>query len=811
MKRILLFLVVVFCLGIIYGQNVENVRKTISIGGDYSYPPYEYLDDNHFPAGYNVELSRRLAEQMDMTPRFRLAKWAQVRSWLDDGLIDMVQGMALSSQRARTYYFSKPHTQTWRSFFVRKGSGIKSSSDLINAKVVLQQGDIAKDFLSTIEFAGSVAEVPTQEDALKLLNKGVYDAAIVNHMHGMFIVGKDKLEHISVLWDKILVKDYCYASKDKELIERIDVALLKLATNGELDTLHKKWFAPYAEKLPHVSLLSDTGTIITIIIAFLGIFLSIVMAFRHRGLRNRLRKLSTEHKTVIEHESELLREHQLIDSSSFVFYKCSVNTMQLKYISPSISQWGYTSEDLINEGMGMMDHVHEEDRNAILELIQKSPETDPCTSTKYYRIFDSDKNIHWVYDFSIIVHDDRGEAFSYGFMQDVSSQKEMEKELIEARDKAESASIAKEQFLAGVSHEIRTPLNGIIGLINVLREMESDHSHREIMDLILSSGKSLMGIVSNILDFSKIESGKLELMPGKFNPRYLIEELIKSFVLQREKGGIDIRSRVSDDIPDFVIGDMLRLRQIMTNLLQNAIKFTNSGWVELSAEVYTLSEDDIRILFCVSDTGIGMKLAKVKDIFDRFGKADSTISNSYTGSGLGLSIVRRLVELMEGLVWVESETGSGSRFFFLIPFRLTDTTDADVARSDPASMNNSMLILLVEDDPVSQKVTKLQLEKWGMQVDVANSGYEALELYDAKTYDCILLDLHLPSMDGITVCRLIREHERKRGIYSKIVALTAASTKEDRARCLEAGIDEFVTKPVDFRVLHRLITKDKQE
>jgi len=346
-------------------------------------------------------------------------------------------------------------------------------------------------------------------------------------------------------------------------------------------------------------------------------------------------------------------------------------------------------------------------------------------------------------------------------------------------------------------------------------QMEATPEQHEFYNIMYSSGRSLMKIINDILDFSKIESGKLELINSDFNPRLLIEDTMKSFVYNNKNPDLEIRCLINDQVPNVLNGDQLRLKQVLMNLLQNAIKFTEKGFVEVRTDIYTQSDTDIRLLFSVSDSGIGIDPRKQKDIFDNFTQGDALITSKYGGTGLGLSIVKRLVELMNGFIWVESEQEKGSSFFFILPFAKAVEQPALVSQHSHPELKlqalPGMQVLLVEDEPINQAVTRRQLESWEIKVSIAANGQEALDLCAQNSYHAILMDVQMPVMDGITATKTLRLREISKGVHTPIIAFTAAAMVGDRERFLESGMDDYIAKPIDMNMLYALLHKYAQQ
>lgn len=380
----------------------------------------------------------------------------------------------------------------------------------------------------------------------------------------------------------------------------------------------------------------------------------------------------------------------------------------------------------------------------------------------------------------------------------------MEKEILSAKKAAEAASVAKGEFLANMSHEIRTPLNGIIGMVDLLRDTQLTQRQSEFLEVLKESTNSLSALLGDILDFSKIDAGKLSLESQPFSFRECLETAVKLSRYRAENKNLSLEVRIGETIPDVLMGDSSRFRQIISNLVSNAVKFTSQGGIAVEAFLEIADQETVQIRTTVSDTGIGIPRHKLATIFDPFTQSDSTITRRYGGSGLGLAIVNQLVRMMGGRIWVESEEGHGSRFHVTIPFAAPPPGTAllQVPTTMPrGNFSKKLRVLLAEDTPVNQVVTVTILEKRGHEVSVAENGQEVLDLLRQRDFDMILMDVQMPVMDGLEATRQIRKQETGSNRRIPIIAMTAHALAGDRQAALDAGMDHYLTKPIDRQKL----------
>jgi signal transduction histidine kinase/ActR/RegA family two-component response regulator len=374
------------------------------------------------------------------------------------------------------------------------------------------------------------------------------------------------------------------------------------------------------------------------------------------------------------------------------------------------------------------------------------------------------------------------------------------------------AANEKERFLANMSHEVRTPMNGIFGMVNLLLEMDLDPVHREHLETIQSSSESLLNILDDILDYAKLNAKEMTLKPRRFGLNRLIREVLMVYKATADSRGLDLSATICETLPETYLADDLRLKQVLSNLVSNAIKFTDQGNILVTVQGIKKTGRD-QLLFEVKDSGIGISEEAGTTLFSPFRQISGEDKRYYNGTGLGLAISKNLVELMGGRIWFESETGIGTTFFFTIDYtRDEDTTEDIVSRKKLPPLearatreHGRSKVLLVEDNKVNQKVGRLTLEQLGCDVMIAANGREAVDLAEGPLlFDLILMDVNMPVMDGLSATRAIRElNHQNAGV--PIVAMTGMAFEEDKERCYAAGMNDVITKPFEINDLRKRI------
>jgi signal transduction histidine kinase/ActR/RegA family two-component response regulator len=383
-----------------------------------------------------------------------------------------------------------------------------------------------------------------------------------------------------------------------------------------------------------------------------------------------------------------------------------------------------------------------------------------------------------------------------------------QQQIDEGRQRAEAATAAKSNFLATMSHEIRTPMNGVLGMTTLLRGTPLEPEQREYVETAHRSGQHLLAIINDILDFSKIEAGRMDVVPANLDPRAALDEVRELLATEARDKGLEFSTAVASDVPAQVLADGRMVRQVLINLVGNALKYTSTGFVRVEVTWAFTGEEAGQLRVAVRDSGIGIDSATLERLFTEFTQADTSTTRRFGGTGLGLAISRRMAELMGGAIAVDSAPGVGSTFTLTLPATIVAGAPDRQARRNPAQAvvpGGGPRVLVAEDNHVNQVVVVRLLERQGCQVDIAVNGRDAVGLYATRAYDLVLVDCYMPEMDGFEATTRMRALDT--GTRTPIVALTASVLDRDRRRCIEAGMDEVLAKPIEADVLAEAVRR----
>ena len=507
--------------------------------------------------------------------------------------------------------------------------------------------------------------------------------------------------------------------------------------------------------------------------------------------------------------------YKLAEQSQDVFWIRSADYKDQIYISPAFeTSWGITCQDLYDDPTLWVTALHPEDR---LRLRNQSFQTVDLprigeANEKNYRIIRPDGSIRWIKDTSFGLFDDDGKLFGFaGICKDVSKDVLHSQELMNEKLSAEMANQAKSDFLAKMSHDFRTPLNAILGVTQILARKDSSAEMEEYVSLISQSGQNLLALVNDILDFAKLEIGALSFASDPVDLHLLISQVVHSFHFQAQDAKIDLRLDYNTNVPHFIIGDAKRIRQILTNLLSNSLKFTTEGSITVVVNCLKQTVDRAEFTISVKDTGIGIAEKDFTGIFEKFAQIESIHHRKHQGSGLGLSIVKQLVEKIGGNISVKSQLGKGSEFTITLPLQLQEASATKAAATVNGShskkiemQNLNLSLLLVEDNPINQAVTKIMLQAIGCNVEIASNGEQAISmLSDKMHYDAIMMDIGLPDMDGYEVAGHIRKLSHLQQI--PIIAMTAHALECDQKKCFSVGMNDVIIKPIPYEKLYQTL------
>ena len=793
-----------------------------------SYPPFEFRQQDGSLDGISVELAHWMATEMGLKTRFVSMNFQEAQQAVLSGSADVITSLFYSDKRALTFSFSDPIIDVPASIFVKADRpDITSLRDLNGKRIAIQRGDYAKEFLEAQGITFELIATDNFAQATDAVIAGGADALIGDEQIVLYHLYSHKLTgQAKKVGDPLYVGKNCMATrKDSPLLASIMAKSLEHAREeGVVDSVSRKWLGVRLEPkheglqrvVPYILYISLVGAIGTLLVLVWGFQLRRKVEQKTQELTDGKLELRTLVEQLSETNSQLEEKARAVEEEAvrrrLIFEQSRDGIVVLDATGKVFEanrrfaeMLGYTPEELLKRYVWDWDACFKKEE--LEAMIARLDHSGGLFETRHRR---KDGSIYDV-DISSSVCYWAGQKLIYCSCRDITDRKFHEQELQKARQAADAANQAKSEFLANMSHEIRTPMNGVLGMAELLSYTELTSQQEEYLSYIKSSGDSLLALINDVLDLSKIEAGKVELEDVDFSLRRAINDILNTQTSLIHKKQLQLQREFPEGFPEIIRGDQLRFKQILLNLLGNAIKFTEHGSIGVTVQLLEQQQPKLLVRISVHDTGIGMTDEEQQKVFAPFSQADCSTTRRFGGTGLGLTICRQLAELMGGAISVESVPGQGSSFHLDLPFA-NSSADREQRGSESVQPEQiwpgqHLTVLVAEDNSMNQKFIVGLLNKLRLVVEVSDNGREALERWKQGGLDLILMDIQMPEMSGIEALHLLRQQEQATKQHTPVIALTAHALRGDAERLLEQGFDGYLSKPLSLKSLMAELTR----